>query len=86
MKQLTGRQMARVVQVTLARTAQETSAFLGCTIEEEVSPGRWKCTLDDGDEVTLSVSKPCQKPLRKAKWDVSRDGNIMQLDGPSGFG
>lgn len=84
---MSDRQVARVVQVSMARAAQETSAFMGCTINEEVSPGRWEVTLDGGQVVVLSVTKPCQQPLKGAKWDVSRrENNILALDGPSGFG
>lgn len=84
---MSDRQTARVVQVSMARAAQETSAFMGCTIGDEVSPGRWECTLDGGQVVVLSNNKPCQKPLKGAKWDVSRRANnILALDGPSGYG
>lgn len=70
----------------MIRVAEDTSAFLGGTIKEEVGTGRYKVELDGGEEVVVDRKNLCQTPLRGQKWDLARVGNRLQLDGPSGFG
>lgn len=80
------RQLARSVQSAMSRAAEQTSAFLGGVVGDEVSTGRWEVDLEGGETVILDRKNLCQTPLKGQKWDVSRKGNRLQLDGPSGYG